>query len=153
MYSINKKAGYMQIGTKFSVAIHILLCAEVFKDNHKVTSELIASSAKTNPVIIRKIMGQLREAGIIEVTPGTGGIALKEKPAKVTLLDVFRAVEPIKDGELFKIHGNTEKKCPVGKNIGKVLPVYFQGAQDAMEKYLAKVTIQTLLNDLGKPKK
>jgi DNA-binding IscR family transcriptional regulator len=142
----------MQIGIKFSVAIHVLLCADVFKDSQKVTSEFIASSANTNPVIIRKIMGQLRQAGLIEVTPGTGGIVLKEKPAKITLLDAFRAVEPIKDGELFKIHGNTDKKCPVGKNIGKVLPVYFQGAQDAMTKYLARVTLQTLLNDLSKPK-
>jgi Rrf2 family protein len=143
----------MQIGTKFSVAIHVLLCAEVYKDARKVTSELIAASAKTNPVIIRKIMGQLRQAGLIEVIPGTGGIVLKEKPAKITLLDVFRAVEPIKDGDLFKIHGNTEKKCPVGKGIVKVLPVYFHGAQDAMEKYLAKVSVQTLLTDLGKSKK
>jgi Rrf2 family protein len=143
----------MQIGTKFSVAIHVLLCAAVFRDRQKVTSELIASSANTNPVIIRKIMGQLRQAGLIEVTSGTGGIALKEKPAKITLLDVFRAVEPVKDGELFKIHGNTDKKCLVGKNIGKVLPVYFQGAQDAMTKYLAKVPLQTLLNDLTKSKK
>jgi DNA-binding IscR family transcriptional regulator len=142
----------MQIGTKFSVAIHVLLCAEFFKDKKKVTSSFIASSAKTNPVIIRKIMGQLHQANIIEVSPGTGGITLKQKPAKLSLLEIFRAMEPLKDGVLFKIHGDTEKKCPVGKNIGKILPVYLQGAQDAMEKYLAKITLQTLLNELEQPK-
>jgi hypothetical protein len=46
----------MQIGTKFSIAIHILLSVEVFKDEYKVASDFLATSANTNPVVIRKIL-------------------------------------------------------------------------------------------------
>jgi DNA-binding IscR family transcriptional regulator len=55
----------MQIGTKFSIAIHILLSVEVFKEKCKVTSDFLATSANTNPAIICKIMGLLREADAI----------------------------------------------------------------------------------------
>jgi DNA-binding IscR family transcriptional regulator len=138
----------MQIGVKFSVAIHILLCAEVFKEDCKITSEFLASSVKTNPVIIRQIMGLLRKASLIEITPGTGGIKLKRKLNKITLKDIFFAVEPVKDGKLFKIHTNTEKNCPVGAFVPLLLEPYFQGAQNALEQYLSKSTLQNLLDDL-----
>jgi DNA-binding IscR family transcriptional regulator len=138
----------MQIGTKFSVAIHIMLCADVFKDEYKITSEFIASSVRTNPVIIRKITGRLRDSGLIEVTPGTGGLRLARKPNKISLRDIFFAVEPVKDGKLFKIHADTELKCRVGAHVPTLLEPYFAGAQSVMEQYLLKSTLQNLLDDL-----
>ncbi|MDR1948754.1 MAG: Rrf2 family transcriptional regulator [Spirochaetaceae bacterium] len=139
----------MQIGTQFSIAVHVLLVVEVFKGTHKVTSDLIASSVNTNPVIIRKIMGLLKEAGIIVITPGTGGIRLTRKPGKVSLLDIYRAIEPVKEGKLFKIHRDSEPACPVGANIVRLLENHFLAAQTAMEKSLSKCSLQNLLNDLG----
>ncbi|MDR2247539.1 MAG: Rrf2 family transcriptional regulator [Treponema sp.] len=138
----------MQIGIKFSVAIHIMLCADVFRDDCKITSEFIASSVRTNPVVIRKIAGQLRDAGLIEITPGAGGLRLARKPGKISLKDIFLAVEPVKDGKLFKIHRGTEPKCRVGAYISTLLGPYFAGAQYVMEQYLSKSTLQNLLDDL-----
>ncbi|ULQ60983.1 Rrf2 family transcriptional regulator [Brucepastera parasyntrophica] len=138
----------MQIGTKFSIAIHILLSAEVFKETHKVTSDFIASSANTNPVIIRNIMGMLKEAGIIEVAAGTGGITLTRKPKDISLKDIYLAIDPVKDGRLFKIHQNTEPNCPVGGNIERILNPYFFKAQNAMENELGKYNLKNLLDDL-----
>ena len=139
----------MQIGTKFSIAIHILLSVEVFKDKNKVTSDFLAASVNTNPVIIRKIMGLLREAKLIEVANGTGGITLTKKPKQITLKDIYGAVNPIKDGKLFNIHKNSEPKCPVGGKIINLLDPYFVKAQDAMETNLSKSTLQNLLDDLN----
>jgi DNA-binding IscR family transcriptional regulator len=138
----------MQIGTRFTVAIHILLCAEVFKDRYKVTSDFIAASARINAVNIRKIMGLLREAGFIEVAAGTGGIRLLKKPAKITLCDIFHAVEPITGGSLFRIHA-AEPNCPVGGKIEPLLGGYLAGAQEALEKSLAKTTLWDLLEQIG----
>ncbi|MDR1128354.1 MAG: Rrf2 family transcriptional regulator [Treponema sp.] len=138
----------MQIGIKFSVAIHIMLCADVFRDECKITSDFIASSVRTNPVIIRKIAGRLRDAGLIEIAPGTGGLRLARKPGKISLRDIFLAVEPVKDGKLFKIHGGTEPKCRVGAYVPTLLGPYFAGAQSVMEQYLSKSTLQNLLDDL-----
>ena len=138
----------MQTGIKFSVAIHIMLCADVFRDDRKLTSEFIASSVRTNPVVIRKITGQLRDAGLIEITPGTGGLHLARKPGKISLKDIFLAVEPVKGGKLFKIHDGTEPKCRVGAYVPTLLEPYFAGAQNVMEQYLSKSTLQNLLDDL-----
>lgn len=140
----------MQIGTKFSIAIHILLGAVVFKDTYKVTSDFLASSANTNPVIIRKIMGLLRKAGLIEVASGTGGIILVKKTKEITLKEIYFAVDPITDGKLFNIHKNSAQNCPVGGKILNVLDPYFMEAQHAMERNLSKKTLQDVLNDLSK---
>ena len=43
----------MQISSRFTVALHIFACTEYFKDKCKVTSDFLASSINTNPVIIR----------------------------------------------------------------------------------------------------
>jgi DNA-binding IscR family transcriptional regulator len=139
----------MQIGTKFSTAIHILLGAETFKDNYKVTSDFLAASINTNPVIIRKIMGLLRDAGLIKVAGGTGGITLTKRAAEITLKDIYFAVNPMKDGKLFNIHRKSAKECPVGGKIINLLDPYFTNAQNAMENNLSKSTLQNLLDDLN----
>jgi DNA-binding IscR family transcriptional regulator len=141
----------MQINTQFSIAIHILLVAEFFRGECKVTSDLIASSVNTNPVIIRKIMGLLRQAGIIVITPGTGGIRLTRKPSGISLRDIYLAVEPVKDGRLFSVHRDPEPSCPVGGNILRLLEDPFFRAQEAMERSLSKCSLQTLLNDMETP--
>ena len=65
----------MQISSRFTIAIHMLTCMEIFKNEYKITSDFLAESIQVNPVIIRRILGQLKEAGLIEVKRGTGGAA------------------------------------------------------------------------------
>lgn len=138
----------MQIGTKFTVAIHILLIVETFKEDCKVTSDFIASSVRTNPVVIRKIMSLLRDAGLIEIAAGTGGIKLTRTPEEITLLEIYRASDSVKEEKLFKIHEDTELRCPVGGNIAPLLEGYLFDAQTAMEAELAKTSLSDLLQDL-----
>ena len=66
----------MQISSRFTVALHIFTCVDVFKDQYKVTSDFLAGSINTNPVIIRKILSQLSKADLITVARGTGGITI-----------------------------------------------------------------------------
>jgi len=138
----------VQIGTKFTVAIHILLLSELLKETHKITSDFIASSVNTNPVVIRKIMGQLRSAGLIEIAAGTGGIRLLKTPREISLLDVFRAAEPLGDGTLFKIHSGAAQACLVGANIERLLDRRLATAQAAMEACLAKTKLAELISEL-----
>ena len=56
----------MQISSRFTVALHIFACTEYFKDKCKVTSDFLASSINTNPVIIRRILSQLSKAEAAE---------------------------------------------------------------------------------------
>lgn len=62
----------MQISSRFTLAIHIFACIDTFGKECKVTSDFLAGSTNVNPVIIRKILGQLKGAGLIDVARGTG---------------------------------------------------------------------------------
>ena len=66
----------MQISTKFTIAIHVLTAVRYFSQDYKITSDFLAGSIGSNPVIIRNIMSQLREAGLIVVKRGPGGITI-----------------------------------------------------------------------------
>jgi len=78
-------------------------------------------SINTNPVIIRKILTKLKSAGLITVARGTGGIEVIKPLKEITFYDVYVAIEPFENNELFNFHKNPNKECPVGKNIHKLL--------------------------------
>lgn len=46
----------MQISSRFTVALYIFICVDTFKGEYKITSNFLANSINTNPVIIRKIL-------------------------------------------------------------------------------------------------
>ncbi len=134
----------MQISSRFTVALHIFSCVDTFKDECKVTSDFLASSINTNPVIIRRILGQLKSAGLIEVARGTGGITPTRPLSEITFYDVYKAVDPIEDDELFRFHENPNPDCPVGRNIHNLLNDKLDAIQKAMEDEMKKYTIEDL---------
>ena len=134
----------MQISSRFTVALHIFSCVDTFKDKYKVTSDFLASSINTNPVIIRRILGQLRKAGLIEVARGTGGITPTRPLSETTFYDVYKAGDPIEDDELFHFHENPNPDCPVGRNIHNLLNDKLDAIQKAMEDEMKKYTIEDL---------
>jgi Rrf2 family protein len=138
----------MKITNRFTVAVHALLCIHAFSRRQKVTSEFIAASVNVNPVVIRRTLGQLKEAGLVEIARGTGGSMLARRIENVSLLDVYRAVESLK-GDLFNFHENPSPACPVGRNIHKVLDGHLVNAQKAMESSLKKVKLSELVSDLS----
>ena len=140
----------MQISSRFTIAIHMLTCMETFKDEYKVTSEFLAASINVNPVIIRRILSQLKEAGIIEVKRGTGGAAPAKPLEERTFLDVYRAAECIEENTLFHFHENPNPDCPVGRNIHKILDGRLLKVQQAMERELQGMTMADVMADLKK---
>jgi len=140
----------VQISSRFSIAVHIFACIEYFEKDYKITSDFLASSVNVNPVIIRKIMSQLRDAGLINVARGTGGITLTRAPEEITFLDIFNAVESVEEGTLFHFHENPNPACPVGRNIHNVLDDKLERVQMAMEKELSSITVADVLRDTEK---
>lgn len=137
----------MSISSRFTVGIHILALIEINKDGVS-TSEFLAGSVNTNPVVIRKIIGMLKKAGLVEVRPGIAGAELAKDLSDITLLDVYRAVNVVKEKELFSIHENPNPDCPVGRNIQSTIEPLFTIAQTALEKALGNVTIQDVVKDI-----
>jgi Rrf2 family protein len=138
----------MKITSRFTIAVHSLILTHFFYREHKVTSEFIASSVNVNPVIIRKIMSQLKEAGLITVVRGSGGAALTRDISKMTLLDVYNAVDCI-EGDLFKFHENPNPACPIGRSIHRILDVHLDNAKKAMEYSLSRVKLSDLTSNLS----
>lgn len=132
----------MKISSRLTVAAHTLLCIAHFKEE-KATSEWIAGSVGVHPVVIRRILGELKAAGLVDVARGSGGATLKAAPEDITLLDVYRAVECVQ-GDLFHFHENPCPDCPVGKSVHAVLRGRLAAAQQALESSLAGVTLAEL---------
>ena len=137
----------MKISSRFTVAIHILTLIKVEK-NYALTSNQIAESVNTNPVVIRRLMGKLKKAGFIEVSHGSAGVKLLKSLDEITLFDVYRSVEVVEQGNLFQIHEDTNINCTVGANIQIVLEVILESAQDAMETVLKSVTLENIMNKI-----
>lgn len=141
----------MQISSRFTIAIHVLTCIEVFKDEYLINSEFISGSTNVNPVIIRKIFGQLKVAGLIDVQRGgNGGVTLKKPADKITLYDIYNAVGSKEAKELFRFHENPNANCPVGKNMHIVMDKRLKSVQEAMEKELRSMTIADVIKDTKK---
>ncbi len=134
----------MQISSRFTVALHIFTAVDVFKDDYKVTSDFLAGSIGTNPVIIRKVLTQLKNAGLITVARGTGGIELTKDLSEISFYDVYQAIEPLEGGDLFRFHEAPNPQCPVGRNIHDLLDDKLQNIQEAMESEMKKYTLQDL---------
>lgn len=133
----------MQISTRFSVGVHILALLAINKDGSN-TSEFIAGSINTNPVVVRRLMAQLKRAGLVDTSPGVAGATLACPPEAITLLDVYHAVDAVHN-TLFDMHENTNPACPVGANIQAALEGALLDAQSAMEKTLSGVTVADVL--------
>ena len=134
----------MQISSRFTVALHIFTCVDVFKDEYKVTSDFLAGSINTNPVVIRKILTQLKNAGLITVARGTGGVTPTRPLSDITFYDVYQAIEPVENGDLFHFHEAPNPECPVGRNIHGLLDGKLKAIQSAMEDEMKKYTIEDL---------
>ena len=140
----------MQISSRFTIAIHIFSCINTFRDEYKITSNFLAMSIQVNPVIIRKLLGQLKDAGLIEIKRGSGGANLAKKPREITLLDIFNAVESLDDGRLFHFHENPNPNCPIGKSIHPVLDSKLEQIQRTMEKEMQSITLEDIFKDIAK---
>lgn len=140
----------MQISSRFTIAIHIFSCIDTFEKENKITSDFLAGSVNVNPVIIRRLLSQLKVAGLVNVQRGSGGASIAKPLEQITFLDVYNAVECIDHGELFHFHENPNPECLVGRNIHRILDDKLQQVQKAMECEMQKITLADVIRDTKK---
>jgi Rrf2 family protein len=138
----------MNTNSRFAVAIHILT---MLARSHPepLTSVCMANSVTTNPVVLRRLLGDLRRAGLVESRPGNcGGWRLCKQPEQITLLDCYLAV---KEGSLFGLPmQKPNPHCNVGKTITKALCGLFQDAEQALQERLAQTDLAQVVARLSK---
>ena len=125
--------------SRFAVSVHILAYLTYQKDR-AVPSAEIAASVNTNPVVIRRLLSALLKARLVTAQKGaTGGFALASAPENISLLAVYRAVEPKPNHGMSRFAPN--HRCPVGAKIETILQGIFFKAQAGMETELARATL------------
>lgn len=136
----------MTISSRFAVGVHILTLLDT-SQGEPLTSEYIAGSVNTNPAVVRRILSMLARAGLTTSRLGAGGGALLARTtSKITLRDVYRAVE---DGALFSMHHERPNPhCPIGCHIQAVLERTTETAQRALEDELAGRTVADILEEV-----
>ncbi|WP_428264167.1 RrF2 family transcriptional regulator [Haliangium sp.] len=83
----------MVANSKLAVALHVMT-ALAYSDGRLLTSEQLADSIHTNPVVVRRIISELARAGLVESRRGKAGGARLARPASsITLFDIYRAID------------------------------------------------------------
>lgn len=133
----------MRTSCRFAMAVHVMTVL-AYKDGDRVTSDLLASSVNTNPVIIRRLLLALQRARLVETRKGPhAGSRLSCSPARINLAQIYRAVE---EPEPFARPSNKPNSaCPVGNCIRETLNSVFASAEEALERDFQKTTLATIV--------
>ena len=132
----------MAANSKLTVAVHALawLALAERRGQAPLTSDQVAASVNTNPVLVRRSLGDLRRAGLVQVRPGW---RLTRPATQITLLEVHDAVAP---EPLFALHhGVPNLDCPVGRGIRPALGEIYAGVTSAVRRELAATTVADVL--------
>src|SRR4051794_6988781 len=111
----------MAANSRLTIGVHVLawLALAERRGQRTLTSEQVAASVNTNAVVVRRSLGDLKQAGLVGVRHGAGaGWWLARPPEQITLHDVHRAVDP---APVFALHATEpNRECPVGHGIRPV---------------------------------
>lgn len=136
----------MKVSTRFSDSIHILAFINIYQGKVPLTSNNIAASIETSPVVVRRLMSQLRKAGMIHTVHGAADPQLTKQPADISLYDILLAVED--EVHLFTVDPKTNPDCIVGGNIQAALTSYYHQAEVAAEAKLARTSLQDIIDTI-----
>jgi Rrf2 family protein len=128
-------------------AVHIMTFVAHAGDEG-TTSEAIAKSLRTNPVVVRKILKLLEGEGLVVLRQGRqGGVGLRHPASRITLGQIYKAVES--ENGVFAMRGQVHDKCVVACAMKRSLGPIFDAANDAVEQALSKTSLAELVAGVG----
>jgi Rrf2 family protein len=134
----------MPRSTRFSVALHVL--AHLVEDSEPQTSEHLAECVDTNPVVVRRALAGLREAGVVTSSRGTGGgWMLARDAADITLRDVYAALgERLLQGIDVAGTGAPPGGCRIQRAVAGTLDEFLDDAEALLAGRLERITLASL---------
>lgn len=132
----------MRRDSRLSVALHVLL--HMSEMDRAVTSEELGPMMKTNPVVLRRTLGGLRDAGIVRSEKGHGGgWSLRRDLSSLTLGDVYDALGTM---TLFGIgHRDARPRCPIEQAVNRAVSGALSEAEAVLMKRLRSVNVADVL--------
>ncbi|MCC2673978.1 MAG: Rrf2 family transcriptional regulator [Ramlibacter sp.] len=111
------------------------------------TSEWLAQAMQTNPVVIRRLMAGLRDAGFVASAKGHGGGWVLSCPLEdITLRDIHEAVGA---PELLAVgHREESPGCLVEQAVNAALGQAYRDAEALLLELLGAVTLAALSKDI-----
>ena len=135
----------MRASSKFTIAIHICIYLD-YGNDELVSSQTLAESVKTNPVVIRRLIGQLRRQGIVGSVAGAkGGFYLAKPVDQITLWDIYLVV---RDDEFFN-KPKVNPDCVVSSNLAVLVDDVYSESEHSMKNSMEKVTVAQLTDKLS----
>ncbi len=115
-----------------------------------VSSRWIARSVNSHPVMIRRVLARLEDAGIVRARKGArGGYRLRRSGGRVTLWQVYAAM---RDDGPFGMHSSPPNpRCPVGRSIQQQLRQVYARTEVSMRGVLGRATLRSLRRQLAGP--
>lgn len=137
----------MKRDSRLSSVLHALL--HMAERGEPMTSETLAECMSTNPVVVRRTMGLLREAEIVSSARGhAGGWTISADLTAITLRQLHEALgEPA----IFAIGNRSETpECLVEQSVNAVLDTAFADAEALLLDRFASVTLADLATDFAR---
>jgi Rrf2 family protein len=133
----------MAANSQFSIAVHVLTMLAKSRDEN-LKSEYLAGSVNTNPVVVRRLLGQLSHGKlVVSQTGANGGTRLARCPDEINLSEVYHAVSC---GEVFALHAKAPNQdCPVGRNIEAVLCRLQKEIDRSIDEKLSRYTLADVM--------
>ena len=135
--------------TQFAVAVHVLTYLSTVEDGRPVSSDELSGSTNTNPVYVRRVLGPLREAGLVHARQGSHGGWTLARPAEQIALDevwtILQGAEPV-----LGLHG-PNPRCPVGAGIQRSLHDLDAAVAAALRAELGGRTVADLVREAATP--
>ncbi len=109
------------------------------------TSSDIAEHASTNPVVVRRVLGKLRKAGLMHSEKGHGGgWTLAKDATQITLADIYIAL----DEKLIATDQNiSTSNCSVERVMHKNVALVLDDAEKNLIKHFSTFTVDQLKNE------
>ena len=137
----------MTANSRMASAVHIMSFV-AYAGDEGTTSEAIAKSLQTNPVVVRKILKLLEREGLVALRQGRhGGVGLRRPASRITLGQIYKAVES--ETGVFAMRGQVHEGCAVACAMKRRLGPIFNAANDAVEQALSKTSLAELVNGVG----
>lgn len=131
---------------KFSVSVHIMTALAYSKDE-LVTSEYLASSIRTNPTVVRRLLAKLVDAGLLESFKGkAGGVRLSKAAKEITLKEIYTAVCEKK--LVATSDKEPVKQCAVSCSMKKIMEDVVDGIERQSMDYLSKIRLHELTSKI-----
>ena len=143
----------MAATSRFAVAVHALtaIAYRGARGEAWTTSEQIAESVGTNPVVVRRTLAALARVGLVESQTGRGGgTRLARAPEQISLAAVYRAVED-GDGVLAHNPNPPNAGCAVSCAMRGALAPVFTAVDTAVDQALGRRTLADVLAQVPAP--